>query len=95
MSTRDDYPAGVPCWVETLQPDPRAALGFYLLGWEFGDAGPMPAGLPGEYFVAEVDGRRVAGVGALLGPAPAVVRSAVLLDSGGAAFSISAVARAW
>ena len=25
MSERDRYPAGVPCWVETLQPDPHAA----------------------------------------------------------------------
>jgi predicted enzyme related to lactoylglutathione lyase len=67
VSERDDYPAGVPCWVETLQPDPRAALGFYaaLLGWEFSAPGPMPGGLPGDYFVALVDGREVAGVGTL------------------------------
>jgi len=67
MSKRDEYPAGVPCWVETLQPDPRAALGFYgsLLGWEFSEPGPMPGGLPGEYFVAQVEGREVAGIGAL------------------------------
>jgi len=67
MSKRDEYPAGVPCWVETLQPDPRAALEFYgsLLGWEFSEPGPMPAGLPGEYFVAQVEGREVAGIGAL------------------------------
>ena len=67
MSKRDEYPAGVPCWVETLQPDPRAALGFYgsLLGWEFSEPGPMPGGLPGEYFVARVEGREVAGIGAL------------------------------
>ena len=62
MSKRDEYPAGVPCWVETLQPDPRAALGFYgsLLGWEFSEPGPMPGGLPGEYFVAQVEGREAA-----------------------------------
>lgn len=67
MSKRDEYPAGVPCWVETLQPDPRAALGFYgaLLEWEFSESGPMPGGLPGEYFVAQVEGREVAGIGAL------------------------------
>ncbi len=67
MSTRDEYPVGVPCWVETLQPDPRAALDFYgaLFGWEFSEPGPMPGGLPGEHFVAHVDGRAVAAVGAL------------------------------
>jgi len=25
MSTREDYPAGVPCWIDTNQPDPAAA----------------------------------------------------------------------
>ena len=37
MSTRDSYPAGVPCWVETLQADTRAAAAFYegLMGWSF------------------------------------------------------------
>ena len=29
MSEHEEYPAGVPCWVETLQPDPRVALDFY------------------------------------------------------------------
>ncbi len=67
MSTRDEYSAGVPCWVETLQPDPHLALEFYgsLLGWQFSEAGPMPGGLPGAYVVARVDGRDVAGVGSL------------------------------
>ena len=26
---RDGYPAGVPCWIDTTQPDPRAAADFY------------------------------------------------------------------
>jgi uncharacterized protein len=67
MSEREHYPAGVPCWVETLQPDPRAALEFYgpLFGWEFAGPGPMPGGLPGEYFVARVGSRDVAGIGSL------------------------------
>jgi predicted enzyme related to lactoylglutathione lyase len=67
LSERETYPAGVPCWVETLQPDPRAALDFYgqLLGWEFGDPGPMPGALRGEYYVARVKGRDVAGIGSL------------------------------
>jgi predicted enzyme related to lactoylglutathione lyase len=54
--------------------DPRAALDFCgaLLRWEFAGPGPMPGGLSGEYFVARVDGRDVAGIGSLpdVGPAP-------------------------
>ncbi len=40
MLTRDGYPPGVPCWVDTAQPDPEAAAGFYsgLFGWQFEDA---------------------------------------------------------
>jgi uncharacterized protein len=67
MGEREAYPANVPCWVETLQPDPRAALDFYgpLFGWEFVGPGPMPDPLQGEYFVAQVKGREVAGLGSL------------------------------
>src|SRR2546423_230768 len=34
---RDGYPPGVPCWVDTTQPDPQAAVAFYsgLFGWDF------------------------------------------------------------
>jgi predicted enzyme related to lactoylglutathione lyase len=77
MSERERYSAGVPCWVETLQPNPRAALDFYgaLFEWEFAGPGPMPGDQPGQYFVARVRGRDVAGIGSLpLGsglPAPA------------------------
>lgn len=64
MSERDRYPSGVPCWVETFEPDPEAAIAFYgpLFGWEF-ERGPMPAEQPGEYFVAQVRGRDVAAIG--------------------------------
>jgi uncharacterized protein len=60
---RDGYPAGVPCWVDTGQPDPEAAVGFYggLFGWEFEDR--MPADAPGQYFVARLRGRDVAAIG--------------------------------
>jgi predicted enzyme related to lactoylglutathione lyase len=65
MSERDDYEPGVPCWIDTLQPDPEAAMTFYaaLFGWE--PAGPvaMPGDPPGRYFVARVHGRDVAGIG--------------------------------
>src|SRR6266700_5059975 len=77
MSERERYPGGVPCWVETLQPDPQAALDFYgpLFGWEFAGPGPMPGDPPGQYFVARVRGRDVAGIGSLpdrsAAPAPA------------------------
>ena len=67
MSERGRYPAGVPCWVETLQADPQGALGFYgpLLGWDFTGPGPMPGELPGQYFVAQVRGCDVAGIGSI------------------------------
>jgi predicted enzyme related to lactoylglutathione lyase len=67
MSTRDEYQAGVPCWVETLQPDPRPAMRFYgaLFGWQFSEPETTVGGLGGEYVVARVDGRTVAGIGTL------------------------------
>lgn len=59
MTERDEYPAGVPCWVEALHRDPDAARDFYgaLMGWEFEGSGGEP-----EYFVARVRGREVAGL---------------------------------
>ncbi len=74
MSTREDYPAGAPCWVDTLQPDPRAALRFYgpLFGWTFDEATSMPTGLKGEYFAARTAGRLVAGIGQAPPSSPAV-----------------------
>ena len=65
MSERDGYQPGVPCWVDTLQPDPEAAMGFYrgLFGWEFTEPGSMPGEPPGRYLVARLRGRDVAGVG--------------------------------
>lgn len=42
MITRNDYPHGVPCWVDTEQPDPDAATAFYggLFGWDFIERAP-------------------------------------------------------
>ncbi len=56
MPERDGYIPGVPCWVETNQPDPRAAVDFYgaLFGWELEDV--MPPGSPGPYFIARIRG---------------------------------------
>ena len=65
MTERDNYPPGVPCWVETIQSDVRAALDFYrsVFGWEFVGPGPLSEASSGEYFVARVRGRDVAGIG--------------------------------
>ncbi len=62
MSHPDRYIPGVPCWVDTTQPDPGAAAAFYggLFGWELEDT--RPAGSPGSYRVARLGGRDVAAV---------------------------------
>jgi hypothetical protein len=72
MSERDQYQPGVPCWVDVAQPDVDAALRFYgeLLGWEFAGPGEMPGTPPGEYYVARLRGRDVAGISSLPEPAP-------------------------
>jgi uncharacterized protein len=63
VADRERYPAGVPCWVDTAQPDPEAAMAFYggLFGWTFDDL--MPEETPGRYLVAHLDGRDVAAIG--------------------------------
>ena len=63
MPERDGYIPGVPCWVDTSQPDPEASLDFYrgLFGWELEDV--MPPGSPGKYFIARIRGGDVAAVG--------------------------------
>jgi uncharacterized protein len=63
MLERDGYMPGVPCWVDTTQPDPEAALSFYggLFGWEFDDV--MPPGSRGKYFTGRLHGGDVAAVG--------------------------------
>jgi predicted enzyme related to lactoylglutathione lyase len=67
---RDGYLPGVPCWVDTAQPDPDAALAFYsgLFGWEFEDR--MPPDAPGNYFVGRLHDRDVAAVGSQMEGAP-------------------------
>jgi uncharacterized protein len=63
MTERDRYIPGVPCWIDTTQPDPGAAVAFYsgLFGWEFEDV--MPPDSPGRYFIARIRGGDVAAVG--------------------------------
>jgi predicted enzyme related to lactoylglutathione lyase len=56
MSDRNGFPAGVPCWITSLQPDPDAAAAFYarLFGWDYVDGG--------GFHVARLRGRAVAAV---------------------------------
>jgi predicted enzyme related to lactoylglutathione lyase len=70
MPERDGYIPGVPCWVDTSQPDPESAVSFYsgLFGWEFEDV--MPPGSPGKYFIARIRGGDVAAVGSVPEAAP-------------------------
>jgi predicted enzyme related to lactoylglutathione lyase len=65
MPERDGYLPGVPCWVDTSQPDPEAATDFYggLFGWEFESV--MPEGSPGQYFTGRLRGLDVAAVGSI------------------------------
>jgi uncharacterized protein len=62
LSDQDRYIPGVPCWIDTAQPDPAAAVAFYggLFGWEFEDV--MPPGSPRPYHVARIRGGDVAAV---------------------------------
>jgi uncharacterized protein len=71
-TTPHTYPHGVPCWIETAQPDPALASAFYaeLLGWT---VEPAP-GSGGEYLIASLDGR----------PAAAITRGASVGDAGDA-----------
>ncbi|MFL5891767.1 MAG: VOC family protein [Solirubrobacterales bacterium] len=70
MPERDGYIPGVPCWIDTSQPDPDAAVDFYsgLFGWELQDV--MPPDSPGKYFIARIRGRDVAAVGSIPEQAP-------------------------
>src|SRR5947209_4703993 len=70
MPERDGYLPGVPCWIDTSQPDPQAAVDFYsaLFGWEFEDV--MPPESPAKYFIARLHGGDVAAVGPVPEGAP-------------------------
>ena len=71
MPELDRYIPGVPCWIDTTQPDPDAAAEFYggLFGWELEDT--MPAGSPGKYFIGRLSGGDVAAISAPPEGAPA------------------------
>jgi len=63
MSERDEYPAGVPCWVATISPEPERAAAFYteLFGWEAEDLTDGDAS--DRFFLFKLRGRAVAGAG--------------------------------
>ncbi len=83
MPERDGYLPGVPCWVDTSQPDPEAATAFYggLFGWDFKDT--MPPNSDGKYFIASLRGGSVAAVGSQPegGPPTATWNTYVWVDS--------------
>ena len=63
MIERDGYQHGVPCWVDTWQPDVERAVAFYtgLFGWDAEETSR-----PGEerrHFMCTMRGRRVTGIG--------------------------------
>jgi predicted enzyme related to lactoylglutathione lyase len=59
MAEPRTYPPGVTCWIDTAQPDPRAASQFYgaLFGWTLTELTP-----PGSYLVATLGGQDVAAI---------------------------------
>lgn len=60
MTATRTYPPGVPCWIDTDQPDPEAARHFYgrLLDWTFEEIGPEP----GTALLAFLSNRPVAAI---------------------------------
>jgi uncharacterized protein len=67
---RDGYLPGVPCWVDTNQPDPDAASDFYrgLFDWELENV--MPPGEDSRYYMARIRGKDVAAVSSVPQAAP-------------------------
>jgi len=67
---RDGYIPGVPCWIDTSQPDPDAAASFYrdLFGWEMEDV--MPPDSDAKYFIGRIRGGDVAAVSSIPEGAP-------------------------
>jgi uncharacterized protein len=85
MTGERSYPDGVPCWVDTEQPDVEAARHFYaaLFGWTFADA--IPADAPGTYLIASLDGRDVAAIGPAQGDVPVEWNTYIAVDDADAA----------
>lgn len=60
--SNERYIAGVPCWVDSAQPDPAAAATFYsgLFGWDVTET--MPPDADGSYLMATIGGDPVAAI---------------------------------
>jgi predicted enzyme related to lactoylglutathione lyase len=82
MAERDGYIPGVPCWIDSSQPDPEASLAFYrgLFGWDFENV--MPEG-SGAYFIGRIRGGDVAALGSIPegGPPMAVWNTYIWVES--------------
>ena len=65
MPSRDGFIPGVPCFADTVQPDPAGAAAFYggLFGWQFENV--MPPGAPSTYLVGRIRGGDVGAVGSI------------------------------
>ena len=63
MPERDGYLPGVPCWIDSSQPDPAAGAAFYrdLFGWDVENVMPEASG--GAYFIGRLHGGDVAAIG--------------------------------
>jgi uncharacterized protein len=72
MTERDGFEPGVPCWVETWQPEAGAGVAFYaqLFGWEAEDT--MPPDVPGKHYICRLRGRDVAAIASRPEAAPDV-----------------------
>jgi predicted enzyme related to lactoylglutathione lyase len=70
MSERDGFAPGVPCWVAAVEFEPDSAAAFYgrLFGWDTTNL--MDEDEPGDYYLCELRGRRVAAVVSPHGAAP-------------------------
>src|SRR3954462_15054798 len=70
VTDQDRYMAGVPCWIDTSQPDPDAAAAFYggLFGWELEQV--MPPDSSTKYFMARLPGGDVGAVSSVPEGAP-------------------------
>jgi predicted enzyme related to lactoylglutathione lyase len=83
MPERNGYIPGVPCWVDSSEPDPEASLPFYrgLFGWEFENV--LPEGAGATYFIGRIRGGDVAAVGSAPegGPPEAVWNTYISVDS--------------
>jgi uncharacterized protein len=83
MPDRDGYIPGVPCWIDTTQPDPAKAAEFYggLFGWELEES--MPEGAEGSYLMARIRGRDAAAISSPQGEGaqPATWNTYIQVDS--------------